>query len=198
MSTSPLPAYQPSLSAAHEAVQLVMTNRFNAANAFFASHATDPRCAMLASFMRYLNAISSHSDGEITAALTSIWATEALARRHLSSSRLLQESIEGELIGADTHMLGAMVQFVQQSYIKMLWNVRKSYQAYHHAEESITKAEDAISQAEEDDAAAPISREKLAELKGWMQSDCSRSRTGSTVCPAPSSPLRCVLCPCLR
>jgi hypothetical protein len=143
-------------SLVHEGVQLVMTNQFNAARAFCLAHADDPRVALLSSLMAYLNAISSHAEDDLTDGLNSVWATEAHARKHLLSSPNVADSIEGELIQADCHMLGSMIQFIQGSYLKVAWNIRKAYAGYHRAEDRITEAEDD----------GDIEANKLAELKG--------------------------------
>ena len=157
-SSSSVPAAAPR-SLAHEGVRLVMTNHFTAANSFFAQHSDDPKVNLLSSLMSYLSAVSSHSDEDLNEALNSVWATEAFARKQLVSSSHLGDSIEGELIQADCHMLGSMIQFVQASYLKVAWNIRKSYNFYHHAEERIEKAE----------ADGDLHTDRVAELKGWMQ-----------------------------
>ena len=152
-------------SLAHEAVHLIMTNRFNAANDFIATHRTDDvRVEEVGSLMAYLNAISSHADHLLDSALTSIWATEAHARKQLSGSKKAAQRIEGELIQADTYLLGALIQLVQQAYIKVAWNVRKSYGFYHSAEKRIQEEEDKAV-----DGKGTVEADKLAELKGWMQ-----------------------------
>ena len=152
-------------SLAHEAVHLIMTNHFNAASDFIAAHsADDVRVEAVGALMAYLMAISSYADHLLDSSLKAIWATEAHARKQLSGSKKAAQRIEGELIQADTHILGALVQIVQQSYMKVAWNVRKSYGFYHSAEKHI--------QEEEDKAAAgrgTVEADKLAELKGWMQ-----------------------------
>ena len=114
--------------------------------------------------MDYLMAVSSHADHLLDASLTSTWSTEAHARKRLSGSKKSAERIEGELIQADTHILGALVQTVQQSYIKVAWNVRKSYGFYHSAEKHIQEEEDKAA-----DGRGTVDEDKLAELKGWMQ-----------------------------
>ena len=148
-----------SFALAHEAVRLVMTNRFHDAAAFFELHRDDPRVSLLSSFMAYLNAISSHAEDDLNEGLRSVWASEANARKHLVSSPQLAESIEGELIQADSHMLASMIQFVQQSWLKVAWNIRKSFNFYTHVEERLQQAEEG----------GQLSGVQLAERKGWMQ-----------------------------
>ena len=159
MSASASSSPDAATSLAHQAVRLVMTNRFDDAKAFFSEHSDDPRVSLLSSLLAYLNAVSSHAEEDLTEGLRSVWATEADARKYLVSSHDLALSIEGELIQADSHMLASMIQFVQQSWLKVAWNIRKSYNFYTHAERRLT-------QAEEDGSLSGV---QLQERKGWMQ-----------------------------
>ena len=152
-------------SLAHEAVHLTMTNRFNAARDFINAHqADDVRVEEIGALTDYIMAVSCHADALLDQALKSTWSTEAHARKQLSSSKKLADRIEGELIQADTHMLGALTQLVQQAYLKMAWNVRKSYGFYLSAEKHIQEEEDRA-----EGGKGSVEALKLSELKGWMQ-----------------------------
>ena len=152
-------------SLAHEAVHLLMTNHFDAANDFIRAHqADDVRVEEVGALVAYLMAVSSHADHLLDSSLAATWSAEAHARKRLSGSKVAAERMEGELIQADTHILGALVQTVQQSYIKVAWNVRKSYGFYHSAERHIEEEE-----ARAADGRSTVDADKLAELKGWMQ-----------------------------
>ena len=152
-------------SLAHEAVHLIMTNHFHSAREFISAHqADDVRCEEVGALMDYIMAVSSHADHLLDQSLASTWSTEAHARKQLSGSKLTAERIEGELIQADTYILGALTQMIQHSYLKMAWNVRKSYGFYHSAEKHIQEEEDKAAEGR-----GTVEEDKRAELKGWMQ-----------------------------
>jgi hypothetical protein len=91
-----------------------------------------------------MKAVSSYGDNEISSALDAAWETEKLGD---------DTSITGRLIKGDTHLLGAICQMIQQSYVKAMWNFRKSWKQY----ETVLKA---VEEYHEDDA---------DELRAWAQ-----------------------------
>lgn len=155
----------------HHAVDLLMNNQFNDAKQYFTlNQSSDVKLQLAHSLLLVIQAISTHSDDYLTDALSFIWKTEYNARS-LSDSPSINRSInltkvEGLLIQADTHLLGSMIQMIQQSFVKVAWNVRKSHQFYAKASTSLDQIENELSINPSND---PSMKHRISCLRGWQQ-----------------------------
>ena len=129
-------------SLAHHGVKLLLTNNFVAAKKLYAEQFdADPKVALLHSFLSYGNAISSYSEEDLKACIESCKRAEAIGEK-LEKVGKKEESgkrIEGMLIQADCSLLTACVNLVQEEYVKMMWNMRKSYNMYHDVQKPLDK-----------------------------------------------------------
>lgn len=105
-------------------------NRFDDCKVFFAAHAErDNKMNLLHCYLSFVQAASSHAEGDLLDALTLIWGCEKKAAA--------QKNVEGKLIQGDTHFLAALVQIIQQKYLKAALNMRKSFNYYHTAHKEL-------------------------------------------------------------
>jgi len=76
--------------------------------------------------------------------LDSAWKTEKigsnLAYPHSSAKQCgtSTEFVVGTLVQADTHLLGAIIQLLQESTVKAAWNLRKSFKFYESVHSILT------------------------------------------------------------
>ena len=129
-------------SLAHYGVKLLLTNQFSAAKKLYEDKFNeDPKIALLHSFLSYGTAISSYSEADLKAAIDSCKRAEAIGEK-LEKVGKKEESgkrIEGMLIQADCDLLTACVNLVQEEYVKMMWNMRKSYNMYQDVNKMVDK-----------------------------------------------------------
>ena len=129
-------------SLAHRGVQLLLTNQFAAAEKMYSEHFnSDPKVALLHSFLSYGTAISSYSEADLKACIDSCKRTEAIGERLEKAGKKEEggKRIEGMLIQADCDLLTACVNLVQEEYVKMMWHMRKSYNLYQDVNKLVDK-----------------------------------------------------------
>jgi len=140
-------------SVVDETVHALLTNDIVRAKKFVDEHwSTNPKMALLSALLTYINAISSHDDSELTHSLNVVWATESIGSK-LSYSPDPADALTGTLIQADTHLLGSMIQVIQESYVKALLNLRRSFSFYKQAQQQLK--------------AVTLSSEEYELLEGW-------------------------------
>jgi hypothetical protein len=111
----------------HQTMSLLLRNEFSACKALAAAHGErDLKCQLVLTYMRVIEAASTYGEAELQAALKIAWAVEKKASG-------MKNSIEGRLLQADTHFLGAIVQIIQQSFVKAALNLRRSWIYYEQA-----------------------------------------------------------------
>ena len=142
-------------SLAHYGVKLLLTNQFSAASKLYADKFNeDPKVALLHSFLSYGNAISSYSEADLKACVESCKRTEAIGEKLEKAGKKDEaKRIEGMLIQADCALLTACVNLVAEEYVKMMWNMRKSYNMYQDVQKLVDKYQ------------GPAK----AELAGWVK-----------------------------
>jgi len=142
-------------SLAKEGVRLLLTNQFTAAKQMYdQQYANDPKVALLHSFLSYGNAISSYSEADLKACIESCKRTNAIGEKLEKSGKTDPgKKIEGLLIQADCDLLTALIMLVEETYVKMMWNMRKSFQGYQEVSKLVDK----------------YNGPNKAELSGWVK-----------------------------
>ena len=140
---------------AKEGVRLLLTNQFTAAKRMYdEQYAADPKVALLHSFLSYGNAISSYSEADLKACIESCKRTNGIGEKLEKSGKTdAGKKIEGLLIQADCDLLTALIMLVEETYVKMMWNMRKSFQGYQEVAKLVEK----------------YSGPNKAELAGWSK-----------------------------
>ncbi len=122
----------------HEVMRLICTNKFGEVEAMVSHERQSvPRMAYLYVMIEYLKAISVQADGDLNAALAVIWEAEKLGAALASDDSDPGRQIEGKLLQADAYLLGATIQFTQESLVKSCWNMRVSWGLYCAAENDL-------------------------------------------------------------
>eukprot|EP00455_Lapot_gusevi_P016371 TRINITY_DN1843_c0_g1_i1.p1 TRINITY_DN1843_c0_g1~~TRINITY_DN1843_c0_g1_i1.p1 ORF type:complete len:566 (+),score=205.73 TRINITY_DN1843_c0_g1_i1:62-1699(+) len=119
-----------------EGVRLLFTNSFIRAEELFSNPSEDsdkPRMALLHAQTSFIRAAATFGDALLDDALAKIWAAEAVGKA--------ARNVSGQIIQADAHLLGSMVQFIQGSYVKAGWNLRKSWKFYESAKKALESYE---------------------------------------------------------
>ena len=142
-------------SLAKEGVRLLLTNHFTAAKQMYdQQYNNDPKVALLHSFLSYGNAISSYSEADLKACIDSCKRTNAIGEKLEKSGKTDPgKKIEGLLIQADCDLLTALIMLVEETYVKMMWNMRKSFQGYQEVSKLVEK----------------YNGPNKAELSGWVK-----------------------------
>lgn len=141
-----------------------MTNQFEEVRQIFTNSSDDPRVTILGVIYTVLESVACYDFFDtLDNALTTAWSTELKGREMAESSEPLRR-IRGLLIQADTHLLGAMIQTLQQSYAKSAWNLRKSWVHHQTARELLSTLREAP--ADSPDAAERLAKD-LVEVQGW-------------------------------
>ena len=143
-------------SLAHYGVKLLLTNQFGAASKLYNDKFNDdPKIALLHSFLSYGTAISSYSEADLKACIESCKRTEAIGEKLEKAGKKddAGKRIEGMLIQADCDLLTACTNLVQEEYVKMMWNMRKSYNNYQDVNKLVDK----------------YTGKDKAELAGWVK-----------------------------
>ena len=146
--TSPMPLSNGGVSAdpdanAKRGLHLLLTNRFGEAGALYtAEYDRDLRMALLHTHLSFLSAISSHSETDLQSALDDAWRAEKSASKqsYAQSGRYGDQSLflAATLVQADTHLLGAWIQVLQESVVKAALNLRRAYNFYKSAHGTLT------------------------------------------------------------
>lgn len=122
--TPPAPSASPPIGGSFEQVHLGVTlmnqNKFHECTAMFSQLAPrDLKMGLLHAYLSFVRAMSSHAESDLKDALALVWSLDKRADAQKTAP------LEGKLIQADTHFLGAIVQLTSQKYIKAAWNLRK-------------------------------------------------------------------------
>ena len=125
---------------AKEGVNLILTNQFAKANEFNSRNATvDCKVALLHSLLSFGNAMGSYSQDDLTRALDSCTRSEEMGKKQEKSfSKDPYLHIEAQLVQADALLLRSLIQSVQEEYMRMMWNMRTSYNLYHAAQKEVS------------------------------------------------------------
>ena len=144
-------------SLAKEGVRLLLTNQFSAAKQMYDTQFNaDPKVALLHSFLSYGNAISSYSEADLKACIESCKRTNTIGEKLEKTGKSTNDpakKIEGMLIQADCDLLTALIMLVEETYVKMMWNMRKSFQGYREVSGLVEK----------------YNGPHKAELSGWVK-----------------------------
>lgn len=91
----------------------------------------DPRKALLYGLCSFFSAVSSYGEGALDEALNRFWKAESIAKN--------LGTVEGTIYRGFGYLLGACVQFIQESYTKGAWNVKNSWGYFKQASKALEK-----------------------------------------------------------
>lgn len=119
---------------------LFFTNQFSAAQKYYTDNGQyDVRLNLLNCFVLVINAISTHGSADMSSALDYIWNVNSLGSNMSSSwSNTYLHQQQGNLLQADCHLLAGCIQLIQESYVKAIWNIRKSYKLIQSVHNSLS------------------------------------------------------------
>lgn len=141
-----------------EGTQMMLGGQFVELKELLGRHSKDEsliRFGVLETFLALMGALSSFGERELADTLDLAWKHEARANRMASNAKG-ELSIRARLVQADTHLFGAMVQILQESYVKAFLNLRRSWKFYENARDDIEKLPANAAQSE-----------LHAELRSW-------------------------------
>lgn len=125
-------------------------------------HDENIRLGVFETFLALMGALSSFGEKELANALDLAWKHEARASTINKNGKTPHEKIRAELVRADTHLFGAIVQLLQESYLKAFWNLRNSWKYYDHARTEIGKLPSSVDSMDESKWKCIV-----AELEAW-------------------------------
>lgn len=110
----------------------MMQNKFHECSAFFSqAESRDNKIGLLHCYLNFIKAASSHSEHDLKEALKMIWEVDKRAAKSKHAP------IEGKLVQADCHFLGALTQIIKSKYLKAALNMRKSLNFYQSAQKDL-------------------------------------------------------------
>ena len=124
---SVLPPFRTPEGGTARAVEMLFTNRITAAEQYLLTCPTvEPaRAKLLLAYCSFVQAMSSYLENILDVALARVWEAEAVGKK--------AKSLSGQVVQGDAYLLGAILQFVQGSYIKGAWNIKNSWSYYKSA-----------------------------------------------------------------